>query len=97
MENTVDMILRHGEASPAALLDQIATGVDPAARAALADEALARQLAQGSSRGSTTTTARKGRGIPTILPDDFLRVPSANGGSPTTGQLDSDEALARML
>jgi hypothetical protein len=101
MENTVDMILRHGEKSPTALLDQIATGVDPAARAALADEALAQQLAQGSSRttttGSSATTAKKGRGIPTILPDDFLRLPSANGCSPTTGQLDSDEALARML
>jgi hypothetical protein len=105
MENTCDMILRHGEKSPESLLEQIASGVDPAAQVALADEALARALAQGTSAAnsghpttgsSSAPPTKKGRGIPTILPDNFLRVPSASGGT-TTGQLDSDEALARML
>lgn len=34
---------------------------------------------------------KKGRGTPTVLPDDFLRIPSDNSN------ISSDEALARML
>ncbi len=46
------------------------------------------------NQGSVTTTAapawKKGRGTPTVLPDDFLRIPGNNG-------ISNDEALARML
>ena len=37
------------------------------------------------------TASKKGRGTPTTLPDDFLRIPGNNGN------ISSDEALARML
>lgn len=46
------------------------------------------------SRGAAAanqTPSKKGRGIPTTLPDDFLRIPGNNGN------ISSDEALARML
>lgn len=39
--------------------------------------------------------AKKGRGAPTMLPADFLRIPSAT--STSHADLASDEALARML
>jgi hypothetical protein len=74
------------------------------------DEQLARQLAAGgSSRQQSTSSSstvrtgnKKGRGTPTTLPDDFLRLPgykpSTAGGSAgaARGVMD-DETLARML
>jgi hypothetical protein len=114
MENTVDQILRYGDRDPQALVDALAAGIDPEASAVTQDEALARQLAQEgrsttSSRSKPSTSggssgAKKGRGTPTALPSDFLRIPSAQASTaptaasttPTT-QMDSDEALARML
>lgn len=44
-----------------------------------------------SSNFESTSQLRKGRGTPTTLPDDFLRIPG-NGHN-----ISSDEALARML
>ena len=93
MENTVDMILRHGEGSPETLLKQIEEGIDPNAQVVQADEALARQLSQAGR--PPASNKKKGRGTPTILPDDFLRVP--NGAAITPNQMSDDEALARML
>ena len=102
MENTVDMILRHGEGTPEQLLQQIEQGIDPAAQTAAMDEALARQLSQGGGRGGAPSSTGgaaaakpKGRGTPTILPDDFLRLP--NGMGAPANQMSDDEALARML
>lgn len=98
MENTVDMILRHGDGSPEALLKQIEEGIDPRAQTAAMDEALARQLsqsAQAPTATGTTSSKKKGRGTPTILPDDFLRLP--NGANFSSNQMSDDEALARML
>ena len=101
MENTVDMILRHGDGSPEALLKQIEEGIDPRAQTAAMDEALARQLSQPGRASSTTTAGssgssqKKGRGTPTVLPDDFLRLP--NGMNVPSNQMSDDEALARML
>lgn len=95
MENTVDMILRHGDGSPEKLLRQIEQGIDPRAQAVEADEALARQLSQsGRPPAGTPGSKTKGRGTPTILPDDFLRLPNGTGFTPN---LSDDEALARML
>jgi len=118
MENTVDMILRHGDKDPQVLIDQLEHGIDPEATARSMDEQLARQLAQGEQRQAAAAAAagsgggesgsssappqQKGRGKPTTLPDDFLRVPgfrppaaaSSGGGSSTVMD---DEALARML
>lgn len=98
MENTVDMILRHGDKDPQVLIDQLAAGIDPEESARNMDEALARQLSQGMrvlGGGGTTQapTATKGRGNPTTLPDDFLRIP----GGFAAQNLADDEALARML
>ena len=44
----------------------------------------------------SATATREGRGTPTDLPPDFLRVPGAPIPS-STSTMDSDEALARML
>lgn len=103
MENTVDMILRHGDAPPEALLEQIQRGIDPRAQSAAMDEALARQLSQ-SGRGATTSTAAatsstkpRGRGTPTILPEEFLRLPNGMNFASNNNQMSDDEALARML
>jgi hypothetical protein len=61
----------------------------------------------GPSSISTLTTSsafspKKGRGLPTELPKDFLRIPGYNSSSNsvsnnTNSQMDQDEALARML
>jgi hypothetical protein len=107
MENTVDQILRYGDRDPQALVDALQAGVDPEASAVTQDEALARQLAQEGRATSSTPSgasgAKKGRGTPTALPPDFLRIPSRQASTtpmasatPAT-QMDSDEALARML
>lgn len=61
-----------------------------------------------SSRSNSNAAAKKGRGTPAVLPDDFLRVPGrkypassgANAASSTTssnGVTLTDEQLARML
>lgn len=47
--------------------------------------------AASRSGGAAAPTEKKGRGIHTTLPEDFLRIPSSNGN------ISSDEALARML
>jgi hypothetical protein len=114
MENTVDQILRYGDRDPQALVDALQAGIDPEASAVTQDEALARQLAQegratssrskpSSGTGAGASGAKKGRGTPTALPPDFLRIPSGQtsttpmaSATPAT-QMDSDEALARML
>jgi len=95
MENTVDMVLRHGEKDPQILIDQIEAGVDPDESTRQLDEQLARQLAQPPPSTSAPLAAPRGaphgRGTPITLPEDFLRVP---GAAPSTMD---DEALARML
>jgi hypothetical protein len=112
MENTVDQILRYGERDPQALVDALQAGIDPEASAVTQDEALARQLAEEGrstsrskpSGSGAASGAKKGRGTPTALPSDFLRIPSGKASTtpiasatPATSQMDSDEALARML
>lgn len=104
MENTVDQILRYGDRDPQALVDALQAGIDPEASAVTQDEALARQLAQeGRATSKKSSGDKKGRGTPTTLPPDFLRIPSGKesttsvkSATPAT-QMDSDEALARML
>jgi hypothetical protein len=109
MENTVDLILRHGSKNPHVLVDQLNQGINPEDSATALDAELARQLAnneksrsrQGAVTGSSSSppsTGRAGRGTPTTLPDDFLRIssrPVATAGP--EDQLESDAALARML
>jgi hypothetical protein len=107
MENTVDLILRHGNRDPDILINQIESGEDPLHSATAADEELARQLAQqvsastatvGSSGRPTSETAnlmRSGKGKPTALPEDFLRAPGYTPGM--MNSVNDDEALARML
>lgn len=93
MENTVDLILRHGDQEPQVLVQQLAAGIDPAQNAASIDEALARQLSQSNVVRSSTRP--QGKGTPTTLPDDFLRIPGYT--PPAQSSLSDDEALARML
>jgi hypothetical protein len=98
MENTVDQILRYGGKDPQGLVDQLQAGIDPEASAVNQDAALARQLAQeGRSASRKPSGAKKGRGTPTELPPDFLRVPSGRVAAEPESQMDKDEALARML
>ena len=105
MENTCELILQHGDKDPQILIDRLKSG-GPEPQVAV-DEQLARQLAGGSGgRGSggsaAAAPAKKGRGTPTTLPDDFLRLPgyrpstSTSGAAATAGAMD-DETLARML
>lgn len=103
MENTVDMILRHGNQDPEVLIDQIENGIDPIRSVTAADEQLARQLAQQTgpiTRGRNLTAAtdehtHTGKGKPTTLPEDFLRPDGYTPGA--TNTVSEDEALARML
>jgi hypothetical protein len=105
MENTVDMILRHGNQDPDILIDQIENGIDPLRSVTAADEQLARQLAQQtgpmpqnrnpSNPTTTNERAHTGKGKPTTLPEDFLRPPGYTPG--TANSVSDDEALARML
>jgi hypothetical protein len=108
MENTIDLILRHGNGDPQALVEQLESGVDPRLVETAADEELARQLSAslqipssslslGNNNATTTETthsnaSRIGKGNPTTLAEDFLRVPGFVHNS-----LSDDEALARML
>ena len=96
MENTCDRILNHGSQDPQILVDRLKAGGEEPQVAM--DEQLARQLAGGDSNNNNTSggapaSAKKGRGTPTTLPDDFLRVKT----STSQATMDSDEALARML
>lgn len=77
MENTCELILEHGEKDPQILVDRLkAGGPDP--QVAI-DEELARQLAASSatsmSMSNNSNNAHNGRGTPTTLPSDFLRLP----------------------
>jgi len=67
-----------------------------------------RESHHSSNSNSASSTAQgKGRGMPTVLPVDFLRIPGSNMGasaaaassasSTAQSTLESDEALARML
>jgi len=99
MENTVDLILRHGDKDPQILIDQLEAGINPSQTAVAADEALARQLSQSTALAAASAAqqpsrATGGKGKPTTLPDDFLRVP---GVTPSSSTEVDDEALARML
>ena len=96
MENTVDLVLRHGDKDPQILIDQLEAGINPSQTVAAADEILARQLSQQQQvrgTGAPPSRATGGKGKPTTLPDDFLRVPGFATGSSVV----DDEALARML
>lgn len=129
MENTVDAVLSHGDASPDDLIRRLESSQTGATISDM-DAQLAKQLAdqesQRQQRMSSTTTsnsnnmymnqtrmappmaapaptpapapapAQKGRGTPTNLPPDFLRIPSAMSSTSNT-DIANDEALARML
>lgn len=94
MENTVETVLAHGNGDPAALVERLK---NPQASVSM-DEEIARQLAN-ESRPSAAPGAKKkkqlGRGTPTQLPTDFLRIPGRKYETSTV--VDQDEALARML
>jgi hypothetical protein len=97
MENTVDLLLRHGEKDPMILVQQLQRDDTPGA------------AAESSSNATPTQpTGNQSRGTPTKLPDDFLRVPGFDYSSMTTtttstststsaSTMEEDEALARML
>jgi len=108
MENTCELILQHGDLDPRLLVERLKNGgTEP--QVAI-DEELARQLTASSgasnnnSRGGSGEGAKKGRGTPATLPDDFLRLPgyrqssAARSGSISgNGTAMDDETLARML
>lgn len=111
MENTCDLILQHGDNDPQILVNRLKAG-GPEPQVAM-DEELARRLAdsRGGSRqtqSSSSNDASGGRGTPTTLPTDFLRLPgykpspsetnrTATTGNSANGQPMDDETLARML
>lgn len=102
MENTCERILDHGSQDPKLLVAKLKEkGVEPQVAS---DEALARQL-QGDAPATGGPTVKQGRGTPTELPADFLRIPgykhrsaasTSAGGSASSPPVD-DAALARML
>ena len=105
MENTVESILGHGDKDPVILLEILKSG-NTAANTAQ-DQDLARQLAiqdrqqqqqqqtgRAAAAAAVSSTKEPGRGTPTDLAPDFLRIPGHNGGGVV---MDQDEALARML
>lgn len=97
MENTCEKILDHGSQDPQILVDRLKAG-GPEPQVAM-DAELARQLA-GQGSGGGRAAKKKGRGTPTELPADFLRIPgykrSANASGSGPAGMD-DETLARML
>jgi len=115
MENTCDLILQHGDKDPQILVDRLKAG-GPEPQVAM-DEELARQLAASSATSNTSSrggarrssgNSHKGRGKPTALPTDFLRLPgyrpsvsetnrTTATGNAAEGQPMDDETLARML
>ncbi|KAG7367597.1 CUE domain containing protein [Nitzschia inconspicua] len=100
MENTCELILQHGDNDPQILVERLKSG-GPEPQVAM-DEQLARQLAAQSSSAGRGGTNLRGRGTPTRLPNDFLRLPgykptaSAAAGATPAAAMD-DETLARML
>jgi hypothetical protein len=100
MENTCDRILNHGAKDPQILLDRLKTGGSEPQVAI--DEELARQLESGGSAAAAAPgPAQEGRGTPTELPADFLRIPgykstAAAAMASSSGGMD-DATLARML
>lgn len=94
MENTVDSILSHGDGSPQSLINKLKAKTS--GTSLNSDAELARQLASEDNKGSIAPTREKGRGTPTDLPPDFLRVPGYKGTG-GGGGVDRDEQLARML
>lgn len=108
MENTVDSILAHGEGTPQELLNKLSSskvGPDQIEQDAELAQRIATE--QNQSRESATrntpgvapstitspqTSAKKGRGLPTQLPEDFLRIPGQDRNA-----MEDDGALARML
>ncbi|CAJ1942314.1 unnamed protein product [Cylindrotheca closterium] len=116
MENTCERILNHGDKDPQILVDRLQSGEpDPqqAIDEALALQLSAQEQGGGRGGGSRPAPAtsgkkkaqaaagQKGRGVPTSLPDDFLRVPGfkipANAGASAAATPMDDESLARML
>jgi hypothetical protein len=114
MENTCERILNHGSQDPELLVDRLKSGGGAGAGAGDMDEQLARQLQAQQSGGngrrqggaaaaaSAPVPVKKGRGTPTELPKDFLRIPGykhrsvAGSAAAASGAMD-DETLARML
>ena len=92
MENTVDFILRHTGKDPQKLMEQIQAGMNPDESTIRMDAELARQLAQTGATGGESSSGA--RGTPTLLPDDFLRIPGYN---PADFVSETDEELARRL
>ncbi len=108
MENTCDLILTHGDKDPQILVDCLKNG-GPEPQVAM-DEELARRMTDSGTDSGTASSgnASGGRGTPTTLPADFLRLPgfvpppsetnrTAATGNASNGQPMDDEALARML
>ena len=107
MENTVESILGHGEKDPQLLIQNLknggkdATSLDEELARQLSSQvdsgasSTASRSAPAAARStpSTTNNQKRGRGTPTTLPDDFLRIKPVSDQS----TLDADEALARML
>merc|ERR1712137_246235 len=104
MENTCDLILTHGGKDPQILVDCLKNG-GPEPQVAM-DEELARRMTDSGTDSSGNASG--GRGTPTTLPADFLRLPgfvpppsetnrTAATGNASNGQPMDDEALARML
>ena len=107
MENTVDAVLTHGDADPQLLIQRLQSGTNQeeldeqlARELASGTQQLTSSIPNNTNphvrnNSSTSSTSvngeKKGRGIPTTLPSDFLRIPGNNGN------ISSDEALARML
>lgn len=100
MENTCERILDHGSQDPKLLIKRLKEGGSDLAT----DEALALQLQEGGAPTGATSSAKPGRGTPTELPADFLRIPgykhrsvaARSAGGAAAGAMD-DESLARML
>lgn len=104
MENTVDAVLSHGDGTPQQLLNKLSNskvGPDQIEQ----DAELAKRIAleQGQATGNThnntqrtitspQTSVKKGRGLSTHLPDDFLRIPGQENSA-----IEDDGALARIL
>ncbi|MGK3748524.1 MAG: hypothetical protein ACI8RD_000816 [Bacillariaceae sp.] len=91
MENTCELILEHGDKDPQILVDRLkAGGPEPqvAMDEELARQLAAASSSSASNNGSNNrsrggggggggggSSQNKGRGTPTTLPDDFLRLP----------------------
>mmetsp|Transcript_35397 Transcript_35397/g.52663 ORF Transcript_35397/g.52663 Transcript_35397/m.52663 type:complete len:209 (-) Transcript_35397:452-1078(-) len=103
MENTVESILGHGSGAPDDLIQKLQSPSD-------IDEQIAQQLASNGAipsatpasatpaPSSTSSQPAPGRGTPTTLPPDFLRIPGYQGDAGVRSpEMDQDEQLARML